>query len=151
MKIQLLSAAFAVCALSLGACSQTADTPASVAVTDAWCRPTPPAAPVAGCYLTLTASGADRLVSVESPAAERTEIHSMSMENGVMHMAKLEDGLDLPAGTAVVTSSMRRGSIEATLLAAINVYDLSAARKGAAARPRPSSEKKSPKPMPRIG
>ena len=101
MKIQLLSAAFAVCALSLGACSQTADTPASVAVTDAWCRPTPPAAPVAGCYLTLTASGADRLVSVESPAAERTEIHSMSMENGVMHMAKLEDGLDLPAGTAV--------------------------------------------------
>lgn len=72
-----------------------------VAVADAWCRPTVAGAMAAGCYVTLTAKGEDRLVSVESPAAGSGEIHTMSMDGAVMRMRKLPDGLALPAGKAV--------------------------------------------------
>ncbi|WP_299006842.1 copper chaperone PCu(A)C [uncultured Caulobacter sp.] len=74
---------------------------AKVAATDAWCRPTVAGALAAGCYVTLTAKAEDRLVSVESPAAARGEIHTMSMDGGVMRMRQLTDGLALPAGKAV--------------------------------------------------
>ncbi len=72
-----------------------------VAVDGAWCRAAPKGAPAGGCYLTLTASAADQLVSVETPAAARAEIHTMSMDGGVMRMRKLSEGLALPAGQAV--------------------------------------------------
>lgn len=75
--------------------------PAKVTVEGAWCRAAPKGAPAGGCYLTLTAQAADRLVSVETPAAARAEIHTMSMDGGVMRMRKLTDGLALPAGQAV--------------------------------------------------
>ncbi|MEH0195298.1 copper chaperone PCu(A)C [Caulobacter sp. CCNWLY153] len=72
-----------------------------VAVEGAWCRAAPKGAPAGGCYLTLKAVVADRLVSVETPAAARAEIHTMSMDGGVMRMRKLSDGLALPAGQPV--------------------------------------------------
>lgn len=74
---------------------------AKVSATDAWCRPTVAGALAAGCYVTLTAKGEDRLVSVESPAASRGEIHTMSMDGGVMRMRQLTEGLALPAGKTV--------------------------------------------------
>lgn len=74
---------------------------AKVTVEGAWCRAAPKGAPAGGCYLTLTAVSADQLVSVETPAAARAEIHTMSMDGGVMRMRKLADGLALPAGQAV--------------------------------------------------
>lgn len=72
-----------------------------VAATDAWCRPTVAGALAAGCYVTLTAKADDRLVAIETPAADHGEIHTMSMDGGVMRMRKLADGLALPAGKAV--------------------------------------------------
>lgn len=65
-----------------------------------WSRATPPAAQVAGGYLTITNTGAtdDRLVAITSDASERVEIHEMKMEGGVMRMRQLGDGLPLPAG-----------------------------------------------------
>ena len=54
-----------------------------VAATDAWCRPTVAGALAAGCYVTLTAKADDRLVAVETPAADHGEIHTMSMDGGV--------------------------------------------------------------------
>ncbi|SPU46801.1 copper chaperone PCu(A)C [Brevundimonas diminuta] len=54
-----------------------------------------------GCYLTLTAGSDDRLVSVSTALAQSAEVHEMKMENGVMSMAHLADGLPLPAGTPV--------------------------------------------------
>ncbi|ENZ83889.1 copper chaperone PCu(A)C [Caulobacter vibrioides] len=71
-----------------------------VTATEAWCRPAPAGALAGGCYVTLTASADDRLVTVETTAADHGEIHSMSMDGGVMRMRKL-DGLPLPAGKAV--------------------------------------------------
>ncbi|WP_275782704.1 DUF1775 domain-containing protein [Pararhizobium gei] len=40
----------------------------------------------------------DRLVSAESPAAGRVELHEMSMQNDIMKMRKIEDGIAVPAG-----------------------------------------------------
>lgn len=70
-------------------------------VSDAWIRLPPPGAAVAGAYLTIAnASGSDdRLVGVDTAAAERVELHDMRMENGMMQMRELGDGLALKAGT----------------------------------------------------
>lgn len=88
-----------VCAAAL---AMTAAAPApKVVAADAWCRPAPTGALAGGCYVTLTASVDDRLVAVETTAADRGEIHTMSMDGGVMRMRKLTDGLALPAGRAV--------------------------------------------------
>lgn len=73
----------------------------TVAVADALCRPTPNGRHMTACYMTLTATGADRLVSVSSPRAGRIEIHESKMEGGMMMMSELRDGMPLPAGQAV--------------------------------------------------
>ena len=91
-------AAFAVPAIAV--CAQAAPA-AKVTVTDAWCRPAPAGALAGGCYVTLKANADDRLVSVETTAADRGEIHTMSMDGGVMRMRKLADGIALPAGQTV--------------------------------------------------
>ncbi len=96
---------FALIALSALALGAAAPAPkVAVAVADAWCRPAPTGALSGGCYVTLTAAGDDRLLAVETTAADHAEIHSMSMDGGVMRMRKL-DGLALPAGRAVVLKS----------------------------------------------
>ncbi|GAC1339439.1 MAG: hypothetical protein NVSMB18_07660 [Acetobacteraceae bacterium] len=72
-----------------------------VKVDGAWARATPPRAEVGAVYMTITASAADRLISVTTPAASRAEVHEMSMNNGVMQMRE-SAGVMLPAGQPVV-------------------------------------------------
>ena len=90
-------------AAGLAACSSADNPPApgTVQVADAWCRPTPNGAKAGGCYLTLTAGSDDRLLSVSTALAQSAEVHEMKMDNGVMSMGHLADGLPLPAGTPV--------------------------------------------------
>lgn len=105
MKPAVLTVA-ALAALA-AACTQApadkAEAPAAatVQIADALCRPTPNGRDMTGCYLTLTASTDDRLVSVASAAAGEGQIHEMKTENGMMSMAELTGGLPLPAGQAV--------------------------------------------------
>lgn len=89
--------------LILAGCSQPAEpgTPATVQIADATCRPTLNGRDVTGCYVTLTASRDDRLVSVGAPLAGTAQVHEMKIENGMMKMAELKDGLPLPAGEPV--------------------------------------------------
>jgi copper(I)-binding protein len=72
-------------------------------VSVAWARETPPQAPVGGAYLTVQNTGAtdDRLLAVESSAAERVELHEASDANGVARMRELAHGLVIPAGATV--------------------------------------------------
>jgi len=75
-----------------------------------------PGQPVGGGYLTIVNKGAsdDRLVSVSLAAgAERVELHEMSMQNEVMIMRKLNDGIVLPAGQTV---EMKPGGLHMMLL-----------------------------------
>jgi copper(I)-binding protein len=92
-------AAIALAALAIP--SLAVAKPPAVQVTDAWCRAAPKGALAGGCYVTLTAGADDRLVAVETSAATRAEIHTMSMDGGVMRMRKLADGVALPAGKPV--------------------------------------------------
>lgn len=99
-----MKALFALIPLALVAACERAPKPdPTVTVADAWCRAAPAGALTGGCYVTLTANADDRLVAVETTAADRAEIHSMDMTDGVMRMRKLE-GFDLPAGKAVMLS-----------------------------------------------
>lgn len=97
MKILTL-AAVATAVLATPACAAP---PAKVTAADAWCRPAPAGALAGGCYVTLTASVDDRLTAVETTAADHGEIHTMSMDGGIMRMRKLPDGLPLSAGKTV--------------------------------------------------
>jgi len=90
--------ALALLCLGVAAC-QDAAAP-SVEVSDAVCRPTPNGRDLTGCYMTLTATTDDRLVSVSTDAAGMAEIHEMSTEGGVMTMGEMAGGLPLPAGQA---------------------------------------------------
>lgn len=71
-------------------------------IRDAWAAPTPGGVDVSAGYLTIANGGqADRLLSVSSPRAAKTEIHEMSMDGGVMRMREVTGGLDAPAGSVV--------------------------------------------------
>ncbi|SCB18893.1 copper chaperone PCu(A)C [Rhizobium hainanense] len=62
-----------------------------------------PGAPVGGGYMTITNMGNtdDRLVAASSPRAATVQIHEMKMDNDVMIMRELADGLAIPAGKTV--------------------------------------------------
>jgi hypothetical protein len=91
----------AACALSL-ATSALAAEPA-IRIEHPWSRPTPPSAPTAVGYLTIVngTDRPDRLISVASPAADKVEVHSMSMTGGIMRMRPVEGGLAVPAHGSV--------------------------------------------------
>ncbi len=94
----------ALALLTLTACSPSgpgAGDAATVQVSGAICRPTPVGRQMTGCYLTLTAATADRLVSAASPGANLVQIHESRIESGMMMMQELRDGLPLPAGETV--------------------------------------------------
>lgn len=62
-----------------------------------------PGQPVGGGFVTLANGGTadDRLVSVSTPGADHVEMHEMTMENDVMKMRKLADGIPVAAGSTV--------------------------------------------------
>ena len=64
-----------------------------------WARASAGNAPAGAAYLTLTNTGSspDRLISASSPAAEKVQIHTHLMEDGVMKMRAL-DGVDVDPG-----------------------------------------------------
>ncbi len=65
-----------------------------------WTRATPAGAKVAGGYLAVTNSGSapDRLLGGSSEVAGKVEIHEMAMNNGVMTMRGLPEGLAIKPG-----------------------------------------------------
>lgn len=68
-----------------------------------WLRATPKGAAVAGGYATIVNHGSvpDRLVGASLAVAPDGQVHEMSMTNGVMHMARLADGLAIAPGATV--------------------------------------------------
>lgn len=67
-------------------------------------RETPKGARVGAGYLTIENIGEadDRLLSVSCACAERSEIHEMKMDGGIMRMQALPGGLAIPAGGSAV-------------------------------------------------
>lgn len=75
----------------------------SIHITQPWARATPKGASTGAAYMTVTNSGTspDRLSCVGSDASAKCQIHSMSMDNGVMKMRPVEGGLEIPPGGSV--------------------------------------------------
>jgi len=75
-------------------------------ISGAYARATLPNAPVGGGYLIVTNKGSsdDTLVSATSPAAGSVSLHSMTMDNGVMKMSDMPNGVPIPAGKTVTFS-----------------------------------------------
>lgn len=91
-----------LCLLSLwmATLAAAANSAESIRVTQAWARATAPGQSVGAGYLTLINEGRteDRLNTVTSPIAREVQLHSMTMDGGVMRMRQIEHGLRIPAG-----------------------------------------------------
>ncbi len=70
-----------------------------VVVMDNWVRANAPGQKVGAAYMTLLSAQDSTMIKVEADIAGSVEIHSMSMENGIMKMRMLEE-LPLKAGKA---------------------------------------------------
>jgi copper(I)-binding protein len=73
-----------------------------IVIVQPFAPPSIPGMTSGGAYLNLENQGksADRLVSASSPRAKRVEIHTMSMDGGIMRMREI-GGIDLPPGAKV--------------------------------------------------
>jgi periplasmic copper chaperone A len=71
-----------------------------IEVTNAWARATPGSTAPGAAYLTIVSPVADRLIGVSSPIAKSAQLHTMTMQSGVMRMRPIT-GIDLPAGKTV--------------------------------------------------
>src|SRR5579863_6093322 len=78
----------------------------NLVITQAWSRATPGGAKVGGGYLTITNQGPtpDRLIGGSSEVAAKVQVHEMSMNNGVMTMRPVEQGLVIEPGKTVKLS-----------------------------------------------
>ena len=75
-------------------------------ITAAWARATPKGAKVGGGYLTISNTGTapDRFVGGSSDVSRKFELHQMKMENGIMKMRPLPDGIEIKPGQTVTLS-----------------------------------------------
>lgn len=95
MKAYLLHGAVLVAAIAVAA--QAA--PRSISIEKPWARETVEGQAAGGGFMTIVNDGQreDQLVSASSPASHEVQIHTMSMDGGVMRMRQLTDGLSIPA------------------------------------------------------
>lgn len=98
MRVRLFGLGIVV-AFSLSSLTSLAQT-GDVQVKDIWARATPGGAQTAAIYATLQSIAGDRLTAASTPVAKETQLHTMTMEEGVMKMRQV-DGIDLPAGQTV--------------------------------------------------
>ncbi|GGY09179.1 copper chaperone PCu(A)C [Paludibacterium paludis] len=91
--------ALCLCVLSLGASAHEYQI-GKIHIAHPWARAMPASSPTSAVYFGLDNQGADgdRLLSAETPRAKAAELHSNTVEQGVMHMRKIEGGVAVPAG-----------------------------------------------------
>lgn len=97
MNIKLLLTAVALAATTLTALAHGE----AVEVQNAWARATVKGQMATGAFMTLTAKDGAKLMAAASPAAGVVQVHQMKMDAGVMKMAEVKGGLNLPAGKTV--------------------------------------------------
>ncbi len=75
----------------------------AIVISDPFSRATHKGARTGAGYMTIHNHGSmpDRLIAVSCECSERAEIHQMSMQDNVMHMQHMADGLEIPAGGIV--------------------------------------------------
>jgi periplasmic copper chaperone A len=102
MKIKAVVLAVALALIAGPGVAQTYKL-GSIEIEQPWARATPKGATVGAGYMKITNTGTepDRLVGGSAPFAQRVEVHSMTMENGVMQMREVKDGVEIKPGETV--------------------------------------------------
>jgi copper(I)-binding protein len=102
-RFAVAATAFFLAALLAMPASADDVTIGTLKITAPWARATPKGAKVGGGYMTITNTGTapDRLVSGSTGIAGRFELHEMSMDNGVMKMRELAQGIEIKPGATV--------------------------------------------------
>jgi copper(I)-binding protein len=72
-------------------------------IEDPWTRATPPGAPTAAAYVTITNNGSepDRLIGATAGIADEVDLHEMTMQGDVMQMRPVPGGIDIAPGEKV--------------------------------------------------
>jgi hypothetical protein len=75
-----------------------------------WTRETAPGQVVGGGFMAITNTGraADTLLGAASSSAKEVQLHTMSMDGGVMRMRPVQGGIPIPAGQTV---TLKPGSL----------------------------------------
>lgn len=102
IRHSLIAAAILVAALAMPAQAEDV-TAGSLKISAVWARATPKGAPVGGGYMTITNTGTapDRLIGGSTAIASRFELHEMSMDNGVMRMRPVANGIEIKPGQTI--------------------------------------------------
>ena len=87
----------------------------SIHISQPWSRATPKGASSGAGYMTITNKGTapDRVSCVSSDASAQCQIHTMTMEDGVMKMRPVEGGLEIKPGETV---TLKPGGLHIMLL-----------------------------------
>jgi periplasmic copper chaperone A len=87
----------------------------SIHISQPWSRATPKGASTGSGYMTITNKGTmpDKVSCVSSDASAQCQIHTMTMENGVMKMRPVEGGLEIAPGATVM---LKPGGLHVMLL-----------------------------------
>ncbi|KIZ37363.1 MULTISPECIES: copper chaperone PCu(A)C [Rhodopseudomonas] len=98
-----VASAAILCALSTAQAQAGEVKAGNLVITQAWARATPGGAKIGGGYLTVENTGTtpDRLLGGSSTIAAKIDIHEMAMNNGVMTMRPLDNGLAIAPGKTV--------------------------------------------------
>ena len=96
-----MNSKFFILSLMLASLMLTSAWAQNISVHNAWARATVQGQKATGAFMTLTSKTDTRLVGVSTSVAGVAEVHEMKMDNNVMQMRALPDGLALPAGKAV--------------------------------------------------
>ena len=96
-------AGLGLAAIAAGPAAATDYDVGSIHIAQPWARATPKGAAAGAAYMTITNNGSkpDRLNCTSSDASKQCQIHSMTMDNGVMEMRPVEGGLEIKPGETV--------------------------------------------------
>jgi len=113
MRTNFVSSLLAACLLVLSGAA-AAEAVDDVAIEGAYVRAVPPGQPNSAAFMQVSNKGSasHALVSGSSPVAEAVELHTHTMEGGMMRMRQVEK-IDLPAGGDV---SLQPGGFHVMLI-----------------------------------
>ena len=100
MSLKVLAAG-AILACGLPLMAVAGDTEAGgVKISSVWSRATPGGAKVGAAFLEISAKDGDALISATSPVCETVELHTHTMDDGVMKMRRI-DKIEIEGGKSV--------------------------------------------------
>ena len=103
MKYGFALAALAAAAVLTGVQAAQAASPQTLRIESPWARETAAGQRDGGGFMNIINAGtaADQLVSASSPASAEVQIHTVQMQDGMMRMRELPDGIPIPAAGRV--------------------------------------------------